>query len=174
MPAVVRTPAWHSRRFNGERPIGAATGQQSPPPRPCANPPPPFRPPLPPPPPLFEAKLSSAPLAQEDLSGKSFCGAFGAMAGGTIGGAGGQTIPSPSSLPIRPAGGRGGGGAQHVPQRTPPPPQAGLWPPVDCLRCPWAPMVAILTPSPKKKGGPRPTGQQGRDGMASTTSLDES
>ena len=26
MPAVVRTPACHSRRFKGERPIGAATG----------------------------------------------------------------------------------------------------------------------------------------------------
>ena len=30
----------HSRRFKGERPIGAATGEQSQPPRPCANPPP--------------------------------------------------------------------------------------------------------------------------------------
>ena len=40
-PAVVRRPACHSRRFKGERPIGAATGQQSQPPRPCANPPPP-------------------------------------------------------------------------------------------------------------------------------------
>ena len=26
MPAVVRMPACHSRRFKGERPIGAATG----------------------------------------------------------------------------------------------------------------------------------------------------
>ena len=26
VPAVVRTPACHSRRFKGERPIGAATG----------------------------------------------------------------------------------------------------------------------------------------------------
>ena len=26
MPAVVRVPACHSRRFKGERPIGAATG----------------------------------------------------------------------------------------------------------------------------------------------------
>ena len=41
MPAVVRMPACHSRRFKGERPIGAATGQQSQPPRPCANPHPP-------------------------------------------------------------------------------------------------------------------------------------
>ena len=41
MPAVVRMPACHNRRFKGERPIGAATGQQSQPPRPCANPPPP-------------------------------------------------------------------------------------------------------------------------------------
>ena len=40
MPAAVRMPACHSRRFKGERPIGAATGQQSQPPRPCANPPP--------------------------------------------------------------------------------------------------------------------------------------
>ena len=40
MPAVVRMPACHSRRFKGERPIGAATGQRSQPPRPCANPPP--------------------------------------------------------------------------------------------------------------------------------------
>ena len=44
MPAVVRMPACHSRRFKGERPIGAATGEQSQPPRPCANPPPPFSP----------------------------------------------------------------------------------------------------------------------------------
>ena len=41
MPAAMRMPACHSRRFKGERPIGAATGQQSQPPRPCANPPPP-------------------------------------------------------------------------------------------------------------------------------------
>ena len=41
MPAVVRMPACHSRRFKGERPIGAATGQQSQPPRPCAKSPPP-------------------------------------------------------------------------------------------------------------------------------------
>ena len=40
MPAAVRRPACHSRRFKGERPIGTATGQQSQPPRPCANPPP--------------------------------------------------------------------------------------------------------------------------------------
>ena len=26
MPAIVRMPACHSRRFKGERPIGAATG----------------------------------------------------------------------------------------------------------------------------------------------------
>ena len=48
-PAVVRRPACHSRRFKGERPIGAATGQQSQPPTPCAKPPAP--PPLRPPPP---------------------------------------------------------------------------------------------------------------------------
>ena len=42
MPAAERRPAWHSRRFKGERPIGAATGYQSQPPRPCANPPPPL------------------------------------------------------------------------------------------------------------------------------------
>ena len=43
MPAAVQMPACHSRRFKGERPIGAATGLQSQPPRPCANrqPPPP-------------------------------------------------------------------------------------------------------------------------------------
>ena len=41
MPAAVRMPPCHGRRFKGERPIGAATGQQSQPPRPCANPPPP-------------------------------------------------------------------------------------------------------------------------------------
>ena len=41
MPAAVRMPAWHSRGFKGEGPIGAATGSQSQPPRPCANPPPP-------------------------------------------------------------------------------------------------------------------------------------
>ena len=40
MPAVVQMCAYHSRRFKGERPIGAATGYQSQPPRPCANPPP--------------------------------------------------------------------------------------------------------------------------------------
>ena len=40
MPAVVRMPACHSRRFKGERPIGAATGYQSQPPRPCAKSPP--------------------------------------------------------------------------------------------------------------------------------------
>ena len=39
MPAAVWMPACHSRRFKGEWPIGAATGQQSQPPRPCANPP---------------------------------------------------------------------------------------------------------------------------------------
>ena len=39
MPAVVQTAACHSRRFKGERPIGAATGQQSQPSRPCAKPP---------------------------------------------------------------------------------------------------------------------------------------
>ena len=39
IPAVVRMPAGHGRRFKGERPIGAATGQQSQPPRPCATPP---------------------------------------------------------------------------------------------------------------------------------------
>ena len=39
MPAVVRMPACHSRRFKGERPIGAATGEQSQPLRPCAKPP---------------------------------------------------------------------------------------------------------------------------------------
>ena len=44
MPAVVRMSACHSRRFKGERPIGAATGQQSQPPRHCANPPPPLPP----------------------------------------------------------------------------------------------------------------------------------
>ena len=38
MPAVVWMPACHSK---GERPIGAATGYQSQPPRPCATPPPP-------------------------------------------------------------------------------------------------------------------------------------
>ena len=38
MPAVVRMPTCHSRRFKGERPLGAATGQQSQPPRPCAKP----------------------------------------------------------------------------------------------------------------------------------------
>ena len=44
---------------------------------------PPSRPPPPPPPvPLFEAKFSSAPLAQEDLSLKNFSGATG---GGTEG-----------------------------------------------------------------------------------------
>ena len=37
-------PPCHSRRFKGKRPIGAATGQQSQPPRPCANPPPPLWP----------------------------------------------------------------------------------------------------------------------------------
>ena len=42
-PAAVRRPACRSRRFKGERPIGAATGQQSQPPRPYANPPPPPR-----------------------------------------------------------------------------------------------------------------------------------
>ena len=47
MPAVVRMPACHGRRFRGERPIGAATGYQSQPPRPCANPPPPLS--IPPP-----------------------------------------------------------------------------------------------------------------------------
>ena len=40
IPTVVRMPVCHSRRFKGERPIGAATGQQSQPPRPCAKPPP--------------------------------------------------------------------------------------------------------------------------------------
>ena len=43
MPAVVWRPACHSRRFKGERPIGAATGNQSQPPRPCAPPPSPTR-----------------------------------------------------------------------------------------------------------------------------------
>ena len=41
MPAAVRMSACHGRRFKGERPIGAATGQQSQPLRPCARPPPP-------------------------------------------------------------------------------------------------------------------------------------
>ena len=40
MPAVVRMPTCHSRRFKGERPIGAATSYKSQPPRPCARPPP--------------------------------------------------------------------------------------------------------------------------------------
>ena len=39
MSAAVRMSACHSRRFKGDRPIGAATGQQSQPPRPCAKPP---------------------------------------------------------------------------------------------------------------------------------------
>ena len=43
MPAEVRMPACHGRRFKGERPIGAATGEQSQPPRPCASPSPPSR-----------------------------------------------------------------------------------------------------------------------------------
>ena len=42
MPTVVQMPACHSRRFKGERPIGAAKGKHSQPPRPCANPPPPL------------------------------------------------------------------------------------------------------------------------------------
>ena len=51
MPAVVRMPACCSRIFKGERPVGAATGYQSQPPRPCATPPPRPPGPLPPPPP---------------------------------------------------------------------------------------------------------------------------
>ena len=69
--------------------------------------PPPPSDPLPPPPlPLFEAKFSSMPSAQEDLTLTKFAGAFGTRGGGDHRRRGGPAKPAPpqppSSLPIHP------------------------------------------------------------------------
>ena len=63
---------------------------------------PPPVPPPPPPLPLFEAKFSSVPLAQEDLTFKKIFGAFDAGVGKTIGRGGVRPTPSPSSPALNP------------------------------------------------------------------------
>ena len=70
-------------------------GRDSPPlrPRPLSPPSPPL--------PLFEAKFSSAPLAQEEFSLEILFGPFGAGVGGTIG-AGGSGQPPPPQPPQHP------------------------------------------------------------------------